>query len=216
MNPVAAVLVAGGAISLMALIFVGIAFLLINRSKRFAIVDDSVQSEDIEDIEDETDKVTDVKTRLEIVRRRKSRIPLRYGRHPFEVCIIISFLSSAISLAVFGPAPTASTQDFGSATVILLGVSISLGSVVTLIGIFMKDAILSAFFEAGGLFGVAGPVTVYILGILVNITNPASALGAASLIAIWVACLWRMVQIVRWIRWLYRHPNPAGEMGGRL
>ena len=83
--------------------------------------------------------------------------PPRFARHPFEVCVMVSFVASALSLAAFGAPDTATAEDLGYEVMVFLGVAIAISAVVTLIGAFWKDAIIAAFFEAAGLFGVWVP-----------------------------------------------------------
>lgn len=120
---------------------------------------------------------------------------------------MLSFVFSALSLAMFGAPDTATAEDLGYEVMVFLGVTISLGAVVTLAGAYWKDAITAAFFEAGGLFCVWTPIALYCVPIVRNVHNWSSGLGAASLVFILFACVWRFKQVVQWILWVYRdHP----------
>lgn len=120
---------------------------------------------------------------------------------------MVSFVASALSLAAFGAPDTATAEDLGYEVMVFLGVAIAISAVVTLIGAFWKDAIIAAFFEAAGLFGVWVPIGIYCVPIIRNVTNWSSGLGAISLVFILIACVWRFKQVIQWILWVYRdHP----------
>lgn len=129
----------------------------------------------------------------------------RYGRQPFEVCTVLSFMLSSISLALFGP--TGSANDLTATVQIGLGMAIVAGSVLVLVGVFHHDVITGAVLELAGLFLLCGCIAVWLLGVTSHVQSWSSGLAAAALVASLGGCVWRGWQIVVWFRWIY-HDHP--------
>lgn len=131
----------------------------------------------------------------------------RYARHPFEMCGMAGFMLWSASLVAVGPANSAAAKAIGDPSLQWMAVAITLGAISVVVSAWFKDVIIAGFMELGGLFGVLGPVAIYLFSIIQYTGNWSSGLASAALVAQSAACVWRAVQIVKWIRWIYSdHP----------
>lgn len=135
----------------------------------------------------------------------------RYGRHPFELFVLVFGLAAGIALLINGPPPGSTEELLGPVLVTVWGVMFSGGCAIALVGVLWSPVarLLKRNYHQGtgllaeqvGLVAVGFGTVIYAVGLLLlDVPLAGKIFPIALIFALGCASFWRAHQINLWIK----------------
>lgn len=123
------------------------------------------------------------------------RQPTLSGRHPFEVFLLTMCAVSGVPLAFGAPRPGSINSQLPEALAVGWGITLALGSVTALAGIWWRNRVSGIILEQIGLVAVGWAAIIYGAAAVI-FAGWSAALPASLVLGFGVACLvrWRQLQ----------------------
>jgi hypothetical protein len=139
-------------------------------------------------------------------------------RNPFQVFLLM--LSCLVSLGLIqGNAGSVILEEaLTDRAVTSWGWALMVGSAMSLIGLWLPErfALFGLALERAGMILVGGAAAIYAYVLWDSVSDPVTvAYNLAIQIAFALACVWRMIQLTRVMRWAVKHAKEDSHwMGG--